>query len=126
MSPHGYLGTDTGGKVATLETMAHHGGGLTPAVGYWAAKWDPSGSTCTALYYTYQVGDRYLNVTTLPMIYAALPLYAAGRVPAGPAGADGRARWRVPSRLGRWPGAWVSCARHGLGRLLDRGAGLAR
>jgi hypothetical protein len=77
MSPRGYLGTDTGGKVATLEVMAHHGGGLDPGVGYWAAKWDPSGSD-HGLYYTFRVGNRYLNVTTLPMLYAALPLYELG------------------------------------------------
>ncbi len=77
MDPHGYLGTDTGGKVATLEVMAHHGGGLDPSVGYWAAKWDPKASL-HGLYYTYKVGDHYLNVTTLPMIYAALPLYELG------------------------------------------------
>jgi len=77
MSPRGYLGTDTGGKVATLETMTHHGGGLTPAVGYWAARWDPSGSL-HGLYYTVAVGHHFVNVTTLPMVYAALPLYALG------------------------------------------------
>ena len=47
MSPKGYLGTDTGGKVATLEVMAHHGGGLDPDLGYWAARWDPR-RRCTA------------------------------------------------------------------------------
>ena len=77
MSPKGYLGTDTGGKVATLEVMAHHGGGLDPDVRYWAARWDPKASL-HGLYYTYRVGDRYLNVTTLPMIYLALPLYELG------------------------------------------------
>ncbi len=77
MSPHGYLGTDTGGKVATLEVMAHHGGGTDPDVGYWAARWDPKGAF-HPLYNTTRVGDRYINVTSLPMIYAALPLYALG------------------------------------------------
>jgi hypothetical protein len=77
MSPRGYLGTDTGGKVATLEEMTHHGGGLDPGVGYWASRWDPSGAL-HGLYYTYRAGDRYLNVTTLPMLYAALPLYDLG------------------------------------------------
>jgi hypothetical protein len=77
MSPHGYLGTDTGGKVATLETMAHHGGGLDPDVGYWAARWDPE-AKFHALYYTYRIGPRYVNVTSLPMLYAALPLYELG------------------------------------------------
>ena len=77
MDPKGYLGTDTGGKTATLEVMTHHGGGLDPDVRYWAARWDPK-ATLHGLYYTYPVKGRYLNVTTLPMLYAALPLYALG------------------------------------------------
>ena len=57
--------------------MAHHGGGLDPDLRYWAAKWDPKG-TLDGLYNTYRIGDRYVNVTSLPMIYAALPLYELG------------------------------------------------
>jgi hypothetical protein len=33
--PHGSLGTDTGGKTATLVTM-NRNGNLDPDVGYWA------------------------------------------------------------------------------------------
>jgi hypothetical protein len=77
MDSRGYLGTDTGGKTATLEVMAHHGGGLDPDVRYWAARWDPK-ATLHGLYYTVPVNGHYLNVTTLPMLYAALPLYELG------------------------------------------------
>ena len=77
MSPRGYLGTDTGGKVATLEVMAHHGGGLDPDLGYWAEQWNPD-AQLHGLTYTYRYGDRFLNVSTLPMIYATLPLYDVG------------------------------------------------
>ena len=34
-SPDGYLGTDTGAKVYTLEVMAD-GGTFDPSIGYWA------------------------------------------------------------------------------------------
>lgn len=74
-SPEGFLGTDTGGKVATLRMMEARGD-LDPDVGYWAAEWDP-GARVHGLYYTSRVGDRYLNVTTLPMVLAAGPLYDA-------------------------------------------------
>jgi hypothetical protein len=77
MSPRGYLGTDTGGKVATLEVMTHHGGGLDPDIGYWAEQWDPSGRF-HGLTFTYRYGDSFLNASTLPMIYGTLPLYAIG------------------------------------------------
>ncbi|HVT75485.1 MAG TPA: hypothetical protein VHD87_00530, partial [Acidimicrobiales bacterium] len=71
----GFLGTDTGGKVATLRAMdAHHN--FDPDVGYWAAKWDPSGAL-HPLYYTSHIGDRWVNVTTLPAVLAADPLYRA-------------------------------------------------
>ena len=74
--PRGYLGTDTGGKVATLEVMtARHR--LDPDVGYWAERWDPAGRL-HPLYYTTHPNHRWVNVTTLPMLYAAYPLYLAG------------------------------------------------
>jgi len=72
--PAGYLGTDTGGKVATLRAVDARGGGLDPDVGYWAERWDPKG-TLHPLYYTNHIGDRWVNVTTLPALYASLPLY---------------------------------------------------
>jgi hypothetical protein len=74
--PHGYLGTDTGGKVASLERMADEGT-FDPDIGYWAEEWDPDG-TYHPLYYTYHLGDRWVNLTTLPVVLAARPLYAVG------------------------------------------------
>ncbi len=74
--PRGTLGTDTGGKLATLRTMELHGG-FNPDVGYWAADRDPTG-VLHPLFYTYKAGDKWVNVTTLPMLYAAYPLYLVG------------------------------------------------
>ena len=74
--PHAFLGTDTGGKVATLKVMTgrHR---LDPDIGYWAARWDPKGRV-HPLYYTSRIGRRWVNATTLPVLYAAYPLYALG------------------------------------------------
>ncbi len=72
----GYLGTDTGGKVATLEVMSRTGR-LDPDVGYWAERWDPSGEL-HPLFYTSHFGDKWVNVTTLPVLFAALPLFDLG------------------------------------------------
>ena len=74
--PRGYLGTDTGGKVATLKVMDERGR-LDPDIGYWAERWDPDGRF-HPLYYTSHLGDRWVNVTTLPALYAAYPLYRLG------------------------------------------------
>lgn len=76
MSPDGFLGTDTGGKVATVEVMSERGD-LDPDVGYWAARWDPE-ARVHGLYYTVPVGDRYVQVTSLPMVLAARPLWDLG------------------------------------------------
>ena len=70
---HGFLGTDTGGKVATLEVMSTHHEGR-PDVGYWAQQWDPTGEL-HPLYYTSLIKGRWIQVTTLPVLYAALPLF---------------------------------------------------
>lgn len=74
--PRGYLGTDTGGKVATFRAM-EDGGRLDPAVGYWAEADDPEGDL-HPLFYTARFGDRWVNVTTLPALYAGYPLYRLG------------------------------------------------
>lgn len=78
MSPQGFLGTDTGGKVATLETMTT-GPGLTldPDLGYWAEGFDPGGRL-HPVFYTSKLGDRWVNVTTLPVLLVAAPLYDLG------------------------------------------------
>lgn len=74
--PRGTLGTDTGGKLATLRAMDEHQS-LDPDLGYWAERYDRDGSL-HPLFYTERIGDRWVNVTTLPMLYAAYPLYELG------------------------------------------------
>ncbi|HEY5012160.1 MAG TPA: hypothetical protein VIK61_05570, partial [Acidimicrobiia bacterium] len=75
-NPRGFLGTDTGAKVATLQVMqSRHS--FVPDAGYWAAADDPSGSL-HPLYDTRHVGSHYVAVTTLPMILLARPLWALG------------------------------------------------
>ena len=53
--------------------MDQHGT-LDPDIGYWAGRANPSGDL-HPLFYTYRVGGKWVNVTTLPMLYAAYPLY---------------------------------------------------
>jgi hypothetical protein len=74
--PRGALGSDSGGKLATLRVMDQRGS-LDVDVGYWAADRDPSGAL-HPLYYTSRVGGRWVQVTTLPQLVAAYPLYAVG------------------------------------------------
>jgi hypothetical protein len=74
--PRGFLGTDTGGKVATLRAMDARGD-LDPDLGYWAERFDPEG-VAHPIALNYHLGHRWVNVTTLPMLYAAVPLYAVG------------------------------------------------
>jgi hypothetical protein len=74
--PRGTLGTDTGGKLATLATMDRNGT-FDPDLGYWAEVYDRDGDL-HPLYYTTHVGERWVNVTTLPMVLAARPLYSLG------------------------------------------------
>lgn len=76
-STGGYLGTDTGAKVITLDRMAENDT-ESPAIGYWAEEWDPDGDY-HPLYDTRRNADgEWINVTTLPMLIAALPLYEVG------------------------------------------------
>src|SRR5690606_35958036 len=72
----GFLGTDTGGKVATIELMIERGD-WDPDVEYWAASLDP-GARFHGLIYTPPDGERYVNVTSLPIVLLARPLYALG------------------------------------------------
>jgi hypothetical protein len=76
-STGGYLGTDTGAKVATVEEMAE-GGTASPAVGYWAEEWDPDGTYHPLLDTVQNEDGEWINVTTLPMLVAAWPLYDLG------------------------------------------------
>jgi hypothetical protein len=112
--PRGSLGTDTGGKLATLRMMERHGG-LDPDVGYWAVDRDPTG-VLHPLFYTYRAGDKWVNVTTLPMLYAAYPLYRLGGdrlvllLPMLGAVACAFAARALARRLGAvtgWPAFWI-------------------
>lgn len=76
-STDGYLGTDTGAKVATLEEMDRRDT-FRPAVGYWAEEWDPDGLYHPLIYTRYTDDGEWVNVTTLPMLEAAYPLYELG------------------------------------------------
>jgi hypothetical protein len=74
--PRASLGVDTGSKIATVHAMDRHGD-LDPDVGYWAARFDPSGRF-HPLYQTHRSNGKWITVTTLPMLDAAYPLYRLG------------------------------------------------
>jgi len=74
--PRAFLGTDTGGKIATLRAMDARGD-LDPDLGYWAEQYDRDG-IAHPIALNYHIGDRWVNVTTLPMVYTAVPLYELG------------------------------------------------
>jgi len=76
MDPGGFLSTDVGGKVATLDAMSA-GHTLSPDLGYWAASADPGG-LLYPMFSTTHVGGAWVNVTSLPMMYLALPFHAIG------------------------------------------------
>ena len=76
-SPRGFLGTDTGGKVATFEVMAERGR-FDPDVGYWAERWDPDGSLHPLAYTSHTSSGRWVNVTTLPALWVGWRLYDVG------------------------------------------------
>lgn len=70
----GNIGSDVGGKTATLDALVESG---TLDLGFWAAEHDPDGSV-HPMYSTGRFGDEWVNVTTLPMILAAWPLAEVG------------------------------------------------
>jgi hypothetical protein len=74
--PRASLVSDSGGKLATLRVMEQRGD-LDPDLGYWAERFDPDG-LAHPMPLTMHIGDKWVNVTTLPMIYAAEPLYELG------------------------------------------------
>lgn len=77
MNPGGYLGTDTGAKVYTLEVM-DRADTARPDVGYWAEDFDPDGSVHPLYQTAAQDDGGWVAVTTLPMLEAARPLYGLG------------------------------------------------
>ncbi|HUP85608.1 MAG TPA: hypothetical protein VM143_08070 [Acidimicrobiales bacterium] len=76
-SPRGFLGTDTGGKVATLEVMTARGQ-FDPDLGYWAASSDPDGRLYPLAFTTHTASGKWVNVTTLPALWAGWQLYRVG------------------------------------------------
>lgn len=76
-STGGYLGTDTGAKAITLDRMVEEGT-IRPDVGYWAEQWDPDGYHHPLFDTRRNAEGGWVNVTTLPMLIAAQPLYELG------------------------------------------------
>ena len=72
----GNLVSDTGPKVATLEAMTTDGD-YSPDVGYWAEELDPDGAH-VPMRSTVRHGDKWIGVTSLPVLYLGAPLYALG------------------------------------------------
>jgi hypothetical protein len=75
-----WSGSDAGGKVATVKVMAEHNRWI-PDVGYWAQRWDPSGTLHPLLYTTHQ-GGHWIQATSLPFVYAGAVLWRIGGAPA--------------------------------------------
>jgi len=76
-STGGYLGTDTGAKVITLDRMVEEGT-IRPDIGYWAEEWDPQGEYHPLFDTRRNDEGGWVNVTTLPMLIASQPLYELG------------------------------------------------
>ncbi len=76
LGDNGYLGTDSGGKVATLEAVAR-AGEWSPDLGYWAEQGDPDGSIYP-FFGTRKLESGWVNITSIPMVYLAQPLYELG------------------------------------------------
>lgn len=66
-------GSDAGGKLATVKVMVEDRLGR-PDVGYWAARWDPGGEFHPLIYTTERDG-RWVQVTSLPLVYLGIPLW---------------------------------------------------
>ena len=75
-STGGYLGTDTGAKVATLDVMQQRGT-AKPVLGYWAEQYDPEGRL-HPIYDARSVDGDWVDVTTLPMLEVGRPLWNLG------------------------------------------------
>ncbi|MBW3650753.1 MAG: hypothetical protein KY458_09330 [Actinobacteria bacterium] len=115
--PGGYLGTDTGGKVATLKVMTERGH-FDPDLGYWAEEWDASGALHPIGFTAHTTSGRWVNVTTLPALYAGWHLYRVGGyrgallVPMAGSVAAALAALALLRRLGvserrAWGGYWL-------------------
>lgn len=76
-SPHAYLSTDVGGKTASLEAMESRGD-WNLDIGYWLEQSDPEGELYPLAHTRRTANDQWVNTTSLPMVYAARPLWAIG------------------------------------------------
>ena len=93
MDTNGFLGTDTGGKVATVKLMSERGD-FDPDVGYWAAQWDPDarvhgvitkGGEQANIIPEYTSAEFYLRGTTVAYCHELLRRFtAAAEGAAGP------------------------------------------
>ncbi|MEX2099921.1 MAG: hypothetical protein WEB19_00765 [Acidimicrobiia bacterium] len=72
----GTLGSDSGAKVATLRVMGQRNT-FDPDIGYWAEKLDPRGRL-HPMYASVHIDDRWIGVTTVPMLVVVHPLYELG------------------------------------------------
>jgi hypothetical protein len=114
--PRGTLGTDTGIKIGTYRAMEARGT-WRPVIGYWAAEWDPA-ATVHPFRDTRAMDGDYVDVTTLPMVLAAYPLWRLGGyrlallVPMAGAVAAAFVARAVARRLGGeaagWRAFWLS------------------
>ncbi len=111
----GSLGSDSGGKVATINAMAERGD-WNVGLGYWVEDLDPTGFN-TPFYGTQSREKGWINITSLPMILATKPLVdlagprarfafpILGTILAGLAAAGISSRFGAFSRL---PAFWVT------------------
>ena len=68
--------SDAGGRLATVKTMAETNTWL-PDLGYWAEAVDPGGGDHPILF-TLRYGDRWVEVTSLPLVVVGRPLWEIG------------------------------------------------
>ena len=113
--PRGTLGTDTGGKLATLHVMEQHGA-LDPRRRLLGAGVRSEGRRCTRSSTRTRSTASGSTSRRLPMLYAAYPLYLLGgdrpsccsRCSARCCARSPPARWRAGSAPGRgWTAFWV-------------------
>ena len=71
-----FLSTDTGAKVATLEVMKSEST-VDLDVGYWAAAYDSTGHL-HPLFDTQHIGNKWISVTTVPMLVIGDGLFRLG------------------------------------------------
>jgi hypothetical protein len=76
-NPGGHLLTDVGGKAASLEAMSQRGD-WNVDMGYWFEDADPDGQFYPLDKTTLTPNGKWVNTTSLTMIYPMRPLYAVG------------------------------------------------